>query len=794
MMIVMGKSWLLLFWLLPVLAVTGIVKQAPAWLEPHTLTMTLQPGQTLALGREALWAPQADSEHLRLRRAADGGWWLSNTAAVKQVLRRSAWGHADQSIREWPLTVGATFAMGGQQFSVLNAGASGLTLHSLGQRWQFDGIQLRREGQPLPECYETWRTRLRHRLAAMSLAGWMQRPLRLGGGVYCADRLGLADAPVDAAQIAQTRSGFVLRPGNGGKPDETAVIVAAGTADAESLWQRSILLALDDRLIVGRTQYRVTHIGDTLRWAVQARAQRWPAAAPPPNPSPAIQALWRPTAWLLPADCADMAGPLALGLSPLLLALLWPGSRRDWRRWRIGSALALAGLSLGLYGDVLAAPVLWPYLSAWAALAVWLLTVRSIWSAGLLALLTVLLGIGLATLLQLGAGATETGWMRYGGGNAALAGAFGWLAWAGLEFWRRWRPPPAMAAKLAHWTVRGLVGAALWLLTMQAIFGDEGGWHGVQPFELTKLALVTAAAWALMRPANGIPPASPHPFANGGLSAIPLTSPTPFTKRTLVGFGESATRWLRAVIPLSLLLAMSGFALLFLHDFSPLVLLLIGVLSLIWAWLRVRPQPAWRWGGMIALATLILMVIMGGRWLHERPENFPLSFQQDRIRVWVAPDQHPHSGYQLRRALEAIRAGDWRGLGWGGGVNGRVMTIPVVENDFAPAFFLNRFGGGAGLILAALQTAFILLLIGSAERAWRQGAARGEFAYFTLSGGAAMISGHLLVSWGANLGFLPVMGQPMSLLSAAGSHLTLFVLPLAALAVAVEESYVDHPS
>jgi cell division protein FtsW len=72
MMIVMGKSWLLLFWLLPVLAVTGIVKQAPAWLEPHTLTMTLQPGQTLALGREALWAPQADSEHLRLRRAADG--------------------------------------------------------------------------------------------------------------------------------------------------------------------------------------------------------------------------------------------------------------------------------------------------------------------------------------------------------------------------------------------------------------------------------------------------------------------------------------------------------------------------------------------------------------------------------------------------------------------------------------------------------------------------------------------------------------------------------------------------
>lgn len=74
-------------------------------------TINLKPGQTLALGREALWAPHADSEHLRLRRAADRGWWLTNTAAVKQVLRRSAWGYADQSIREWLLTVGATFAM-----------------------------------------------------------------------------------------------------------------------------------------------------------------------------------------------------------------------------------------------------------------------------------------------------------------------------------------------------------------------------------------------------------------------------------------------------------------------------------------------------------------------------------------------------------------------------------------------------------------------------------------------------------------------------------------------------------
>ena len=129
------------------------------------------------------------------------------------------------------------------------------------------------------------------------------------------------------------------------------------------------------------------------------------------------------------------------------------------------------------------------------------------------------------------------------------------------------------------------------------------------------------------------------------------------------------------------------------------------------------------------------------------------------------------------------------------------MAIPVVENDFTPAFFLNRYGGVAALVLVGLQARFILLLLGSADRAlaWtRRKDERwigwGGFAYFTLYGGAAMIGAHLVVSWGANLGFLPVMGQPMSLLSSAGSHLVLFVLPLVALAIAVEEKSDDSLS
>ncbi|HOW62932.1 MAG TPA: FtsW/RodA/SpoVE family cell cycle protein [Candidatus Contendobacter sp.] len=769
---------LLLIWLLPVLAVGWTVYRAPAWQEPRALTVTLEPGRSLVLGREALRAPQADGEHVLLRREADGGWRLANIAPGKQVLWRPARGHDDRPTREWPLTTGARFAVGDQSFTVLAAGAERLTLQAADQRWDYDGLHLRRNGQPLPECVVNSRTWLRERLAAWRLGGLMPRPLRLGGGVYCADRLGLPGVPVDTALIAPTRPGFALRPGNAGRLDGLPVTVAVGTPAAESLWRRSIALATGDRLIIGRTHYRITRTEPVLELAVLTRAQRWPAGSVPPDAAPAVRTRWQAMAWLRPAALSDLFWPLLLGLPPLMLAFVWPGRRRRWPeepvRRRIALGLGLAGAGLGLHVSILTAPALWPYLLAWPALLVWLWTVRSPWSAGLLATVTLLLGGGLATLLQLGVGAGESGWLRYGGSSAALAGAFGWAAWAGWTLWRWQQPDPWLNGRRARWGLRLLGGLGLALLAAQAAFGDEGGWARFQPFELTKLALITAAAYALM------------------LRARLWGRDWSFAKPSL---------WLRYLGPVTLLLAVSGFALAFLRDFSPLVLLLIGALALAWAYLRAHPEPAWRWGGSAALLALILLLALGVAWLHDRPEDFPLSVQTDRIQVWAAPERYPHSGYQLRRALEAIRAGGWQGAAWGDGVNGRAMAIPVVENDFTPAFFLSRQGGAAALVLVGVQATFILVLLTIADRAldWigrgdYRLTALGGFAYFTLYGGAALLGAHMLVSWGANLGFLPVMGQPMPFLSAAGSHLILFVLPIVALAVAVEENSHANPN
>src|SRR5471032_3273418 len=56
----------------------------------------------------------------------------------------------------------------------------------------------------------------------------------------------------------------------------------------------------------------------------------------------------------------------------------------------------------------------------------------------------------------------------------------------------------------------------------------------------------------------------------------------------------------------------------------------------------------------------------------------------------------------------------------------------------------------------------------------------GRFSYFMLCGGAAFVLGHFLLSWGTNLAIFPIMGQPMSFLSAGGSHLLFFLCPLLA--------------
>lgn len=138
--------------------------------------------------------------------------------------------------------------------------------------------------------------------------------------------------------------------------------------------------------------------------------------------------------------------------------------------------------------------------------------------------------------------------------------------------------------------------------------------------------------------------------------------------------------------------------------------------------------------------------------------------------------------------------------------------IPVVESDFAVTFLLAEFGIGAGLFLLSLQFTFTALALFTVYRlvlppwlttvAQRRAFDKVEDEVRALStmprdpvlaaGGkalAVLVLGSILLyqmqwilAWSNSMGLLPVMGQPMTWLSAATSHHLFMAIP-AALAI-----------
>jgi cell division protein FtsW len=184
------------------------------------------------------------------------------------------------------------------------------------------------------------------------------------------------------------------------------------------------------------------------------------------------------------------------------------------------------------------------------------------------------------------------------------------------------------------------------------------------------------------------------------------------------------------------------------------------------------------------------------------------NFYPDRFLVWLDPGTHPHTGQQLLLGARAIAQGGWRGVDGVFGLAalgqdpGSALRIPAVQDDFAASFFLQRHGLAASVGLWLLQALFLAALLRLALRCWLAGAHARDFRAawlarlrcFFLAGGAAFAFGHFLLSWGTNLAIFPVMGQPMSFLSAGGSHLLFFICPLLGAAAASSQSIEENES
>ncbi|MES2118470.1 MAG: FtsW/RodA/SpoVE family cell cycle protein, partial [Pseudomonadota bacterium] len=271
-------------------------------------------------------------------------------------------------------------------------------------------------------------------------------------------------------------------------------------------------------------------------------------------------------------------------------------------------------------------------------------------------------------------------------------------------------------------------------------------------------------------------------------------------------WSELGMRWLRLAAPALLFLALLGLALVQVDDYSPLILLLVWTTAMALAYATATRNVT-----LAAALLLLVLAAMGAiAWLRltGTDDLIKWGFYADRFLVWLNPAEHPHTGQQLLLGARAMADGGWWGADHLFGLRtlgqplGSVLRIPAVQDDFAPSFFLNRHGLAAGLLLWALQAAFVAGVVATAARCLAAGAAArhhraawaGRYAYFALCGGAAFALGHFLLSWGTNLAIFPIMGQPMSFLSAGGSHLLFFLCPLLAMVAVSASSFEENES
>jgi cell division protein FtsW len=745
--------------------------RAPAAWMPARVAVALDAGKDLVLDGAALGLPPAEGARIRLRRDALGGWWA---AAAGQAPLQVQHGDSRRRAGSVLLAQGQRFQLGASRFSVDAVDAASVAFTRGATRWQYDGATLYQDGVARPSCPDA-------RLAARLVGAWnrwlpsvlgMPRPLVFGGNLDCGTRIAIAGVPAPGAAINSTTEGMLLA---GGAAQQAPLLLqtAAGPHDAVLLAEREESLDQASALTLGRTRLLLERNGDLLHLqpvshvALYREAQlRLPEG---------VSWTWtRRADWRLPEQ-ALLPLCLAFGIAAIAgAAILLSGAARCLARVRalaaVGALLLCgAGMTL-LYLQKSGAPAGAGIglLVAWAALCgMWLAGGRSL-AAGAAVLL---LAAGLLSQLELGLGAPESSWLRHAGKTGALlaigAGAFGLLR--ALHPGQDARPLPQARVELALLCMSGL---ALLFLLLQVAFGDETGVFDLQPVEFAKLALAALSAHCLALATSGQP-------VPGGL----------------------LLRVLRLGAPALLFLVLLAVALVQVDDYSPLILLTVWGCAMALAY-ALASRKYLLLGAVLAAA---LAAVAGVALLRAAgPGEFARwNFYADRFMVWLDPGSHPHTGQQLLLGAQAIAGGGWFGADHAFGLlalgqdAGAALRIPAVQDDFAPSFFLNRHGLVAALLLWMLQALFLASLLHTAVRCWLSGAGARDFRLawfarfrcFLLCGGAAFVAGHFLLSWGTNLAIFPVMGQPMSFLSAGGSHLLFFICPLLVAAVASEPEH-----
>jgi len=169
----------------------------------------------------------------------------------------------------------------------------------------------------------------------------------------------------------------------------------------------------------------------------------------------------------------------------------------------------------------------------------------------------------------------------------------------------------------------------------------------------------------------------------------------------------------------------------------------------------------WKQAAVVLLLGALCMPLA---WHHMK------DYQKARLVSFREPDADPKgAGYQVTQSLIAVGSG---GL-WGGkGSQTHGAFLPVPQTDFIFAAFAEEHGFVGALGVLLLYFIVLMRLTQNAQTA------PDRAGTFLVMGVVAVLSFHILVNVGMVVGFMPVTGIPLPLMSYGGSSVLFMFLAL----------------
>ncbi len=159
-------------------------------------------------------------------------------------------------------------------------------------------------------------------------------------------------------------------------------------------------------------------------------------------------------------------------------------------------------------------------------------------------------------------------------------------------------------------------------------------------------------------------------------------------------------------------------------------------------------------------------ILIAGVILSPLAWHFLKDYQKKRIAVFINPNVDPlGAGYTIIQSKIAIGSGGLAGKGFLSGTQNQFNFLPERHTDFIFTVVAEEFGFLGCLVLIFLYFFILRVIYKKIEHI------KDSFAQFLCVGIYSILFLHVFINIGMTMGFVPVVGLPLLLLSYGGTHL-----------------------